>query len=272
MTNRLFRRANRWLQEGDELQRMDDLLGWYHNTPLGMWLREAEEQQLAGMLANMFGYHLLQVGSFYHELLYTACRIPHVCVLDGDHAISSPGDSVRGRGLVCRPGALPIESDSVDVVLLPHTLEYVNDPYQVLREVDRVLIPEGHVIILGFNPWSIWGLVRLMRSYRATVPWCGRFRSCGRIRDWLQLLGFDAVHSSTYFFRPPLANEMLMRRLAFMERLGRRYGGYLGGGYVLAGKKRVATPTPLRPRWRPRRLVVPADLVKPSARYLDKQG
>jgi len=134
---------------------------WCANRP-GQWLLETERQELEEILPNLFGYHLLQVGCLSGEDILGCSRVLHRVVVDID------ADEVTDVfGLYGRPDALPIDTDSVDVVLLPHTLEFENDPHQVLREVERVLVPEGHVVILGFNPWSIWGLwwnLRLRRG------------------------------------------------------------------------------------------------------------
>lgn len=231
---------------------------WYAGL-LGQWLLESEREQLEAVLPNLFGYHLLQVGCLSDHDLLDSSRILHRVVVDVD-----ADDVTDVFGLFGRPDALPIESDSVDVVLLPHTLEFENDPHQVLREVDRVLVPEGHVVILGFNPWSIWGTWWTMRLRRGGPPWCGRFRSTLRIQDWLALLGFDTVMSQGYFFRPPFHHAGIMRRLDFMERLGKRWWPIFGGAYLLVAKKRVATLTPIKPRWRPRRSLVAADLARPT--------
>jgi SAM-dependent methyltransferase len=234
------------------------LRDWYASN-LGQWLQESERDELDVILPNLFGYHLLQIGCLNDKDILGSSRVLHRVVVDVD------ADKVTGIfGLYGRPDALPIESDSVDVVLLPHTLEFEHDPHQVLREVERVLVPEGHVVILGFNPWSIWGIWWTIRLRRGKPPWCGRFRSNMRIKDWLALLGFDTVMSQGYFFRPPFHHAGIMRRLSFMERFGKRWWSIFGGAYVLVGKKRVATFTPIKPRWRPRRSMITADLPRPT--------
>jgi SAM-dependent methyltransferase len=158
--------------------------------------------------------------------------------------------------------ALPILTDSVDVVVLAHTLEFEQDPHQVLREADRVLVPEGHVVILGFNPWSPWGLWHVLVSRWSRPPWSGQFRSLWRIKDWLALLGFDTTVSRGFFFRPPLRHDGVMHRLKVMEKLGQRFWPFAGAVYIIVAKKRVMRPTPIRPRWRPGRSLVGAGLVK----------
>ncbi|MBI5451287.1 MAG: methyltransferase domain-containing protein [Gammaproteobacteria bacterium] len=244
-----------------EQRRMEGLHDWYRTSALGRWLRVAEQRELEAVLSNLFGYHMIQIGAAYDDGLYKSCRIPHQCIVDGLFSLNADDLVQRRTGVVSVPESLPILSGSIDVVVLPHTLEFAVDPYEVVREVDRVLIPEGHVIILGFNPWSLWGGVRALRYRSDRFPWCGKFRSMSRIREWLRLVGFDTVLCRTSCFRPPLVHEPTLRRLEFMERLGGRYARNRGGVYLLLGKKRVATLTPVRPVWKPRRVVV-SDLVK----------
>ena len=107
----------------------------------------------------------------------------------------------------------PILTDSVDAIVLPHTLELSRDPHQVLREADRSLIPDGHLVILGFNPRSVWGGRRILSRKDGRMPWDARFLGMSRIKDWLGLLGFDTLHSHYLFQRPPLQNPRLLEKL-----------------------------------------------------------
>ncbi len=245
------------------LSAWQELRGWYE-TSLGKLLLEQEQAVLDGVLSNLFGYHLLQVGRPNLRDLTRASRITHRMQLDPE-----PGTDVDVPTGVERCIAehhyLPMLSDSLDVVLLPHTLELSAEPHQVLREVERTLIPEGHVVILGFNPLSMWGIRRAACGWRGRVPWCSHYYTSTRVRDWLTLLGFDTVLARGYFFRPPISQQRLMGRLQFVEQAGGRGGLLLGGAYVLVAKKRVATLTPIRPRWRPRRSLIANGLAKPSA-------
>ena len=230
---------------------------WYRLN-LGRALLETEVTRLNGILSNLFGYHLVQVGQIGDADLLAGSRITHHMVLGGD------GESSGRVCLYARADALPLASDSTDVIVLPHTLEFEADPHQVLREVERVLIPEGHVVILGFNPWSLWGLWRLFLRRGAYPPWCGNFRGLTRIKDWLALLGFDTIEEHGYFFRPPLQNARIMQKLHFMEGAGARGWPALAGCYLLVARKRVATLTPIKPSWRRSRLVS-AGAVEPTA-------
>lgn len=235
--------------ESPELTRQR-MRAWFTHLP-GRWFQAEERAQLREILPNLFGYHLLQLGDLYSKECLTNTRIPHCMVLDESLQEISPADERPRSGIRGAKEWLPIATDSLDTVVMPHTLEFTDNPHQILREVDRVLIPEGHVVILGFNPWSLWMVWRLALGWRGKPPWCGRFISPARLKDWLQLLGFEIINSQRYFFRPPLSHKGIMKRLRFLDRIGRRWAPFFGAGYVLVAKKRVSTLTPIRPRWRP---------------------
>lgn len=235
------------------------LAAWF-DGPLGRELREAECERLRRAFATLFGYHLVQVGQLGASCYLEQSRINHrlVLALDGEAAL--PGT------VCCSAGSLPVASDSVDVVVLPHVLEFEEEPHQVLREVERVLIGEGHLVVVGFNPFSLWGLWRLALGWREQPPWSGRFVSLHRLRDWMRLLGFDLVRCERFFYRPPLRRAGLLGRLRVLEQLGRRAWPALGGGYVVIGKKRLVRLIPLKTQWHMRRRLATAGLVEPSAR------
>ncbi|MEK6749243.1 MAG: methyltransferase domain-containing protein [Pseudomonadota bacterium] len=225
-----------------------DLAQWYTQA-LGKQLAEEQCARLTPVLAGLFGYHLLQVGGYFGNLAQGRTSIRH-CV---SVSPTLPAD------VLAQPDALPIATDSVDVVILPHTLEIEPRPHQVLREVERVLIPEGHVVIIGFNPWSIWGLWRWRPSLRGHMPWLGHFFSLARIKDWLSLLDFEVTRTEIFFYRPPLQNESLLRRLRFIEYIGQRFFSFRGGIYIVVARKRVVTLTPLRRKnMTARRVLAPA--------------
>lgn len=204
----------------DSHHAQQQLAGWYESEP-GRTLASTEQQQIGEVLTNLFGYHLLQLGdTIPHDLLIDS-RIRHRMIMVNTHEMSRPTASEAGvfSGM---PDQIPVGNDTVDVVLCPHVLEFAASPHEVLREVERILIPEGHVVIAGFNPWSLWGLIRLLAGWKKRVPWCGSFYSSMRIRDWLALLGFDTVLTRTFFFRPPLKHTGLLQRLELLERAGSR--------------------------------------------------
>jgi SAM-dependent methyltransferase len=167
--------------------------------------------------------------------------------------------------------ALPFKTDTIDVVILPHTLDFTPYPHQVLREVERILIPEGHVVITGFNPLSLWQLWRWSLGWRRQPPWCGHFFGQFRLRDWLTLLGFDVTHKQYFFYRPPVRNARLMQRLGFMEKLGQRLWPIAGAGYMLVARKRVETLTPIRQKWSTRKKVVSSGLVESRLSHQERK-
>lgn len=244
------------------------LRAWFSSEP-GQLLHAGEQALLDAELPRLFGYHLVQVGALGNDKALTfVSRIGH-------HVLIDPEADCLEAGLLAEPSALPLASDSVDVVVLPHTLEFEQDPHQVLREVERVLVPEGTVIISGFNPWSWFGLwrflARVWQRGRGTVPWCGRFFGRHRIHDWLSLLGFDVLSTHMIFFRPPFRHASTLRKLAWMERLGGRGWPFFGGAFILVARKRVSTLTPIRPRWRPKRSLVASGVAEPSTRLQSRR-
>ena len=237
------------------------LHAWFSRMP-GREIAGRQIEQLDRLLPNLFGYHLLQVGRLGDLDLLSKSRIlnRNIIEIDGEER-GHNYPVVRGSAT-----ALPVESDSVDVVVMPHILEFEAQPHEALRESARVIVPEGHLLICGFNPWSLLGCWRYLKRHQQPVPWRGRFLALTRLRDWLALLGFDVLSQDACFFKPPFSNERLLRRLDFLESVGARMPAYFSGAYVLVARKRVTTITPIRTRWRPRRRLVPVGLVRPSAR------
>ncbi|KPJ94219.1 MAG: hypothetical protein AMJ53_05735, partial [Gammaproteobacteria bacterium SG8_11] len=215
------------------------LRDWYEKYP-GIWLQEQEVTLLEKALTDLFGYHILQIGLYNERTCLNVSRIPHRMVMDvelptAESRITETGtDFLNGE-----PEYIPLASDCLDVLVLSHTLEFCANPHEVLREADRILIPEGYVVILGFNPWGLWSLWRLLFGWRKKAPWCGRFVSMARLKDWMQLLGFDITQSYRYFFRPPISHPGIMERLKFLDNVGSRFWPILGGAYFLVAKKRV---------------------------------
>lgn len=250
-----LRRHNRC---GELSQAWSALQDWYQ-TPLGNTLAEIEMAKIDSTLANLFGYYLLQVGRLNDQNWLSQSRVSSCEVMDFQPA--HPMMTTRAvQGL---PYALPIQTDSHDVVLLPHVLEFSQHPHGILREVERILIPEGHVVMLLFNPWSLWAFWRWTVGWWPKVPWCGRFISTTRVKDWLELLGFDVVSLDGYFFRPPIQNMKVLQRLNSLETVGSRIWPIFGASHLIVARKRVVTVTPIRQSWRPQKKIVSPGLVEP---------
>jgi SAM-dependent methyltransferase len=217
---------------------------WFQ-TALGKRLLNEEAEILQQILPHLFGYHLLQIGTLGHGRLLESSRIMHRCILSRSHAntIRQPYSSVYALA-----DNLPFAQDSLDVVVLPHVLEFEPNPHEILREVERVLIAEGHVVILGFNPVSLWGIWRWF-ARRDSAPWNGRFLPLLRLKDWLALLGFDLKKVNSFFYALPFQNDRLKNYTQFLETIGTRWLDRFGAVYVVVAKKRVATITPIKPKW-----------------------
>lgn len=210
-------------------------------TPQGRYLLDWEQDGLDRLVADIFGYHAVQLGLSGFDLL-RANRMPR-------RIDCGP----QGRDLRCTEYELPFATGSLDLVLLPHVLEFSAHPHRVLREVERVLVPEGSVVISGFNPLSLWGLRRLIARRDAEAPWSGHYRSAMRIRDWLNLLGFEIQESRFGCYAPPLRTPQWLERWGCLDRAGSRWWPVLGAGYLLHGVKRVQGMRLITPHWRGRK-------------------
>ena len=241
---------------------------WFRGTA-GKSLLNAEKKLLREELPNLFGYHIIQMGSLEDENFLSSSRISHRVLFD-----LLPQDSHTPGNPVCHSSYLPIDANSVDVVLLPHVLEFEEDPHEILREIERILIGEGHLLIMGFNPLSLWGLWHAMFAWRENPPWSGHFYRSARVRDWLGLLGFDVIKTRHLFFRPPVRTNWIMNRLGFLEKLGNYLWPWLGGTYLIIGKKRLMPLTPTKTEWRIRRRLITSGVTEPAtrARQIFKRG
>ena len=234
---------------------------WFRQEP-GNGLSNLERAYIDQALSNLFGYHILQVGNLNNISLISNSRITNKVILD----FFRDKDAHSQTNLVADSEYFPIESETMDVVVMPHTLEFESSPHQVLREANRVLIGEGHLIITGFNPWSLWGLWRLLLAWRDEPPWSGKFIALNRIKDWLSLLDFEVVESQHFYFRPPFKNARLMNSLLFFEKMGKYLFPFFGGVYIIVARKRVIPLTPIKLRWHKRRRLIASGLAKPSTR------
>ena len=232
------------------------LAAWW-GTPLGRSLLAAESELLAEAMEDVFGWELLQIGAWGNarELLARGRT-------RRQSLIAAPGFP-GGADILARPSHLPVTSDSIDAALLPHTLEFAPDPYAILREVDRVLTGEGQLLILGFRPWSLWGL-RSRASRSGFPPGMRRVLSTNLVREWLVLLGYEIVTASRYLHLGPWSRIAPEDGTARVLRRGLTYP-LPAGAYLLKARKRVYTVTPIRPRLRERPAVL-GGLVKPTTR------
>ncbi len=245
----------------DNTMKSQTLRQWFCE-PLGRYLMDLEQVRLARILADLFGYHILQLSCMSGQDLLASSRISHKIILQFEEELAQEQLS----SVICSGDDLALAPDSLDVVVMPHVLEFASNPHKLLREVERVLIGEGHLIILGINPWSLWGLWRLFLAWREIPPWNGHFYSLARIKDWLSLLDLEILRTERFFFRPPLRKTRIMQKLRFLENLGKYCWPYFGGAYIIVAKKRVIPLTPTKMRWSARRRMIASGVAEPSAR------
>lgn len=247
--------------EGDLSRQLGQELAAWFNTPPGQYLLQWEQAQLDLAVVDRFGFNALQLGLPHLDAL-RANRMPHRWL-----SVPEPlPDTSGGRiALVNHAAALPFPEASLDLVVLPHTLELSADPHAVLREVERVLVPEGRLVICGLNSVSLWGL-RQFRSHlmhrvglgqtrlaRRFLPEAGDFIGPWRLKDWLKFLSFEVESCHYGCYRPAVRSDKWLQRWAWMDRLGPRSWPFLGAVYFLVAVKRVKGMRLLGPAWKPRR-------------------
>ncbi len=209
---------------------------WFGGS-LGRHLLEKEHAFFDGAVADVFGYNAFQLGLSDIDFL-RASRIVFRCRVDANGS----------AGLQADFRDLPIASNSTDLILLPHVLEFSANPHEILREVVRVLVPDGQVVISGFNPWSLWGVRRLFARKKG-YPWKGRFLNLPRLKDWLTLLGLEITAGQMGCYAPPCVNQKWLDRFSFMEAAGDRWWPIAGGVYFLQAIKRVRGMRIITPAW-----------------------
>ncbi len=212
-------------------------VGAWTATPLGQYLLEREQRYFDQTVADIFGYNAFQLGMPEIELLQ-ASRMPLRFRIGSEGPADIRAD-IRD---------LPITSNSADLIVLPHALEFAEHPHQILREVARVLMPDAQVVISGFNPFSLWGWRRA--SHRGgEYPWRGRFITLMRVKDWLALLGFEIIGGQMACYAPPSRQQKWLDRCKFMEAAGDRWWPIGGGVYFLQAVKRVRGVRLIMPKW-----------------------
>ena len=237
-------------------------------TPAGAYVLHWEQDHLDTAVVDLFGFHALQLGLPELQAL-RANRMPHRWVasehdtpaLGVRNAPAPEPEALLGEApspppapriavaLHCDFDALPFDTNSLDLVVLPHALELARDPHLALREVERVLVPEGRVVIVGFNPTSLWGLRQQLGRWRRRLvpgsqrglflPSAGEFLGYRRLRDWLRLLSFEVEDGRFGCYRPPVASLKWLSRFAWADRVGERWWPVFGAVYFVVAVKRV---------------------------------
>jgi len=214
------------------------LSGWL-TTPQGAYVLGWELAQFDSAVDDVFGFRAVQIGLPEADFLRQS-RIQFRFSLALE----------PGAALAADPLQLPLASQSVDLLVLPHVLEFHPNPHDVLREAERVLMPEGQVVISGFNTVSLWRLRQLFTWGAAGAPWDARFIGLLRLRDWLRVLGFELNGGTFGRYAPPFRQKLWLDRFDFMEKAGARWWPLTGGVYVVRAVKRVHGMRIVTPAWR----------------------
>ena len=224
----------------EELQKMSiRLIDDWLNTAQGRYVMAWEQAKVDGLVVDLFGYNALQLGLPQCNLL-SHNRIP----------LRQLAGETGKVDVLCDLRELPFSANSIDLVVMPHVLEFHNDPHQILREVERILIPEGQLVITGFNPLSLWGLRKRLSRGLEEFPMNGDFISVLRLKDWLQLLSFEVDRGNFGCYAPPCHQERWLKRWHFMEAAGDRWWSFAGGVYLLRAVKRVRGMRIILPAWK----------------------
>lgn len=217
------------------------LSGWF-SSPQGSYVLDWERGQFDSAVEDVFGFRAVQVGLPEVDFLRQN-RIPYRFSLALE----------PGAGVAADPLQLPLATQSMDLVALPHVLEGHHNPHDVLREAERVLVPEGQVVISGFNTASLWRLRQIFTLDKTGAPWDAKFISLMRLRDWLRVLGFDLNGGKLGCYAPPFRDKLWLERFSFMESAGARWWPIAGGVYVVRAVKRVHGMRIVTPAWRQER-------------------
>ncbi|HTY99955.1 MAG TPA: class I SAM-dependent methyltransferase [Rhodocyclaceae bacterium] len=213
------------------------------DTPQGRYVLDWEQNRHDQLLADVFGFNAVQVG-FPHLDYLRANRMPFRFRCDDG-----------GEGVAVRADLhhLPFAGNSVDLVVLPHVLEFDQNPHQILREVERVLVPEGSVVVTGFNPYSLWGAKSRLARRNEVPPWGGRYISVPRLKDWFALLGLETRAGAFGCYAPAVTQEKWLRRLRFLDLAGDRWWPIAGAVYVIQAVKRQVGMRLITPVWQDRK-------------------
>ena len=231
-------------------------LGQWYDSPCGVVLRDAILHQLGLTLPQCSELLYLGVEGFEASL---AQHRPQSTL--------SVTDVSHGHLLAEAVNALPLKPDSQECAVLLHGLDATMNPHAVLREFSRVIAPNGHLVVVGFNAFSLWGAYRPLRrcwQWHHSVPWNLNFYPGSRVRDWLELLNFTIVVSKSVNYRPLIQRPSLLSGLRPVDNIANMIAPQLGNVYIIVAKKQVVPLTPHRLRWTLRARFLQPGLIKPS--------
>lgn len=232
---------------------------WYKSN-LGDSLLQLELSEIASELDSAVGYYLVSQSPL-RDFSLKSHRVRESILIAPALEFGAPSHTI-----VARASELPFEADGVDVHVFHHTLDISATPHDDLREAARTLLPSGKLIIVGFNPWGLWGCRRLF-SKKVKAPWCGHFIAHQRLEDWLKVAGLTLESKRFFYYEPPLKSNKWRSRFAWIDRMLKPLKLPFSGVYVMTATKQVRRHIPLKPRWSGARVRVPP-LSKPTAKEM----
>jgi SAM-dependent methyltransferase len=218
---------------------LSQIRSWF-GSPLGEQLLQTEIAVHDQLLGHMFGYHILQV-SVQEKSLFESSPI--------QNKMSLGLESKDQSAFIAKPTELPFEDDAADVVLVHHMLDFIESPQETLRELSRVVLPMGYLIVTGFNPFSLWGVRKALQLRTKTPPWNGKFIRPGRLMDWMNLLNFKIDRAQFCTYSLPYA-ALQGDKPDYSQGLSRKANLPFGAAYVIVARKHLGAMTPIRPVWK----------------------
>lgn len=244
-------------QDGECIDILTELESWYARDN-GQHLLQTTREAVARILDTAFGYHLLQVGYTRNHPLYQDSPINHRI-----YAAEQGGTQVS---LLATADELPLESDSIDTLIAHHCLEFHPNPHQVLREIQRVLTPQGQLLVVGINPFSMLGISTRLRGLSHKSLWHQHAPiSENRLTDWLHLLGCEVQDSIRLGSVPLAGGETLRKWLGAADAWGNSHNLPVGSLYILHAIKQVSAIHRPRRHWQLRRERLLGLVPKPAA-------
>lgn len=206
----------------------------WHQQPPGSWLAKLESEESVRLLKKFQGEYLLQIGGTSDFTNALANHFSYRYILNTD--------------VIAKLDELPLLYNSIDAIILIHVLESSDHPPQLLQEVYQALAPGGKLLIIGINPWSLFGVGKWFLRDKG-APWNGKFYSRAQVNSWLMGQGYTILFNKTFCFCWPQQQAPIAGVHLFCEILGQLCAPTLGSVYMIAAQKRSYYLTPVKPRW-----------------------
>lgn len=220
---------------------------WFQ-TALGRTLLADQRSRIDALTQRIFGYQQLELPVSHRLPMGNSTSLGHKMMMVPQWQPDLPENT-----LVSLSHELAVCHDSIDLAILHHTLDFAASPHQALREASQAVKSSGYLLVIGFNPVSLWGARKLL-SRKKSAPWNGRFISGQRVEDWLSVLDFEVSNSSCHFYRPPFESYGLLERFSFMDKLDKR-DTPMGAYYMILAKKQVGCSMVIKPRWQKAKVI-----------------